>query len=101
MIKLGSKCLWKFLGILSHFSLETNENKPIDHVAAEEVAEEEIDENSAESKVVEDRISNKEVEEQPNSELVRKKFFINEKFITQNLENILGMKTFYILASIF
>ena len=74
---------WKFLGTLSHFSPGTNEDKPIDHVAAEEVAEEEIDENSAENRVDEDRISNKEVEEQPNfeieqpnSELVRKKFFI-------------------------
>ena len=52
-------------------------------MAAEEVAEEEIDENSAENRMDEDRISNKEVEEQPNfeieqpnSELVRKKFFI-------------------------
>ena len=47
------------------------------------MAEEEIDENSAENRMDEDRISNKEVEEQPNfeieqpnSELVRKKFFI-------------------------
>ena len=47
------------------------------------MAEEEIDENSAENKMDEDRISNKEEEEQPNfeikqpnSELVRKKFFI-------------------------
>ena len=47
------------------------------------MAEEEIDENSAENRRDEDRISNKEVEEQPNfeieqpnSELVRKKFFI-------------------------
>lgn len=47
----------------------TNEDKPIDHVAAEEVAEEEIDENSAENRMDEDRISNKEEEEQPNYEI--------------------------------
>lgn len=47
----------------------TNEDKPIDHVAAEEVAEEEIDENSAENRMDEDRISNKEEEEQPNFEI--------------------------------
>ena len=47
------------------------------------MAEEEIDENAAQNKMDEDRISNKEEEEQPNfeinqpnSELVRKKFFI-------------------------
>ena len=70
-------------------------------MAAEEVAEEEIDENSAENRVDEDRISNKEVEEQPNfeieqpnSELVRKKFFILRNLLAKISEMFWVWKRF-------
>ena len=65
---------------LAFLLIETVEDKPVDQMAAEEVADEEIDESAVENRDADDEVSNRGPEEEPfsdtkpeNSEPVRNK----------------------------